>query len=233
MRKAPRISVNDLANYMVASATAQHGIIRRACEPKDYVVTRYRDARGAISSYLADPAHKTTPLDVAEKMLAQRAGDPATGASRRDDAKHSIEAIHAIPAMLGQLAQFNFTVAPKTQKKLVISGVQVSVYPDLYILGIGKSQHQVGAAVLRMTKDGTTTPMAQQRRRDMGLYVATLIMMHMGANNTYKTRLPAAKLCVAIDVQHGKVFPAPKNYKSRINNLRSACTTIAALWNQV
>lgn len=230
MTKKPRVSVNELAHFMVASETARHGIVRRAREPKHFVVTRYRDVRTTLCSYLTDPNHNTGILDQAETMFVHRTKDPAESDLRRDDAKHSIEVLHAMPSMLKALAPYEFVSAPQRQKKLTVSGVEVSVRPDLYVLGSNK---RIGSAVLRMTKDDKTTPAAQDKRRQMGLYASTIIMMHMQAHNTQKNRLPAAKLCLAIDVQHGKVFTAPTFYKKRIHDLESACVTIAALWGYV
>lgn len=233
MVKNPRISVNELAHFMVASETARHGIVKRARQPKDFVVTRYRDVRGPLCSYLIDPNHKTNALEQAEKLFLQRAVDPAESEFRRDDAKQSIEVIHAMPRMLKDLATYQFTAAPQRQKKLMICGVEVSVRADLYVHGGAQTGNQIGSAVLRMTKDDKATPAAQDKRRQMGLYAATLIMMHMNASNTQKNRVPAAKLCLAIDVQHGRVFAASKFYKKRVTDLQSACVTIAALWQHI
>ena len=177
--------------------------------------------------------HKTDVLDQAETMFLHRTTDPAESDFRRDDAKQSIEVIHAMPSILKDLAKHQFVSAPQRQKKLKISGVEVSVRADLYVLGGNNTGNQIGSAVLRMTKNDKTTTAAQDKRKQMGLYAATLIMMHMKANNTQKNRVPAAKLCLAIDVQHGKVFTAPTFYKKRINDLESACLTIAALWGCV
>ena len=123
----------------------------------------------------------------------------------------------------------DFVGAPK----LTIFGVEVSVRADMYVLASNNKKNQVGAAVLRMTKDDKTTPAAQDKRKQMGLYAATLIMMHMKVNNTHTNRVPVAKLCLAIDVQHGKVFATPTHHKKRVNDLQSACMTIAALWGHV
>lgn len=231
--KKPRISVNELAHFMIASETARHGIVRRAREPKDYVVTRYRDVRAPLCVYLVDPGHKPAVLNQAENMFIQRIADPAESDLRRDDAKQSIEVIHSMPSMLKDLAHYQFSSAPQRQKKLTIFGVEVSVRADLYVLASNNKKNQVGAAVLRMTKDDKTTPAAQDKRKQMGLYAATLIMMHMKVNNTHKNLVPVAKLCLAIDVQHGKVFATPTHHKKRVNDLQSACMTIAALWGHV
>src|SRR5262245_33569975 len=105
-RITPRISVNDLALYMVSSDTARIGIIRRAKYPQAPPIIRYRDTRAPICAYLSDPHRRVNPLVAAEEMLRQRAEDAAESSLRQDDARQSIEVIHAIQRMANQLKPF-------------------------------------------------------------------------------------------------------------------------------
>ncbi|MFM9276387.1 hypothetical protein, partial [Pseudarthrobacter sp. NKDBFgelt] len=73
------------------------------------------------------------------------------------------------------------------------------------------------------------TDAALARRREMGLYVATLARRLLDQNNQ-SDRTPANRLCLSIDVQHGEVFAAPTANVRRMNDLESACRAIAALW---
>jgi hypothetical protein len=86
-RTTPRISVNDLALYMVSSDTARIGIVRRAKNPQIPPIIRYRDARGPICSYLSDTNRSVNPLISAEEMFQQRMNDPAESTLRQDDAR--------------------------------------------------------------------------------------------------------------------------------------------------
>ena len=133
--KNPRMSVNDLALFMVSSDTARMGIIRRAREPRTHTVTRYKDARGPICSFLSDPLHNVKHLVDAEKMFEQRAIDPSVGTMRQEDALLSIEVLHAVQRMRNKLAQYMFLPAPGRQAKLKISGVDISVHADLLLHG--------------------------------------------------------------------------------------------------
>src|SRR5438034_7735259 len=99
VRPEPRISVNELALFMVSSDTARVGIVRRARYPQLPPIIRYRDARLPICQYLTDRRRAVNPLVDAEKMLRQRADDPSMSALRQDDARHSIEVLHAIQGM--------------------------------------------------------------------------------------------------------------------------------------
>ena len=230
MVEKPRISVNELARFMVVSETARHGIIKRAREPNKSNLQHYgyREVREHLCSYLIDPNSDT--LEHARGMFLQRtvAGETPF---QRDDARQSVDVIDAIQEMKDRLEPYQFSTAPPSpgQEKLVIHGVEVSLRVDVCVHSTAKTAEKIGAAVLRMAKDEQTLA-AQSKRKQMGLYVATLIMMHM---KDVQDQAPAAKLCLSIDVRRGEVFAAPPAHKKRVNDLRSACQTIAALWEKL
>jgi hypothetical protein len=225
MPNPPRISANDLAQFMVSSATAQLGIVKRAKTPIIPPIIRYKDARPAITGYLTDPAKKLNPLVAAEQMFQHRVADMSESTLRRDDAAKSIEVLHAIQGMQNQLAAYTFTQAPAKQGKLALAGVEVSVHADMLVY----SKDHIGAALLRMTQDDASTEAAIEKRKQMGLYVATMVRLHLDQNIS-TDRKPANKLCMSIDVQHGEVFIAPNSNTRRVNDLTAACRMIAALW---
>lgn len=228
-RETPRLSVNDLARYMVSSDTARMGILRRAKFPKSGPIIRYKDVREPLVTYLSDANRRVNPLVTAEQMFQQRVNDPATTALRLDDAKKSIEVLHAIQGMANRLAEYDFHNAPAKQPHLNISGVDVSVFADLLVYGSTRKNEQIGAAIFRMTQDDAETDEAKERRRDMGLYVATLAFRQIAAA-THTNREPAPRLCMSIDVQHGEIFTAPAQNSRRMTDIENACRMIAAIW---
>lgn len=232
-RPTPRISVNDLALYMVSSDTARIGIVRRAKNPQVPPITRYRDARGPICSYLSDLRRDVNPLVSAEEMFRQRMTDPAESPLRQDDARQSIEVLNALQRMSNQLAPFEFLLPPNDQGRLELGSVEVSVRADLLVYGAARGVNQIGAAVLRMTQSDGESEIARTRRREMGLYVATLARLHVDQNINVGDRQPMNRLCMSIDVQHGELFQAPDANTRRMNDLENACRFIAALWPTV
>ena len=229
-RLDPRITANDLARYMVSSDTARLGIIRRSRNPQPPPIIRYRDARDPILVYLTDRSRSVNPLVAAEQMLEQRADDSSESSFRQDDARLSIEVLHAVQGMDNKLGGFDFHNAPAGQPKLDVAGVEVSIRADLLVHATSRGVDQIGAAVLRMTQDDAATDAARARRREMGLYVATLVRLHLD-QNIRSNRAPANRLCMSIDVQHGDVFTAPNSTTRRMNDLTSACQFIAAMWD--
>ena len=230
VRATPRISVNDLALFMVVSSyTAGVGIARRAKYPQKPPIIRYRDARNTVCQYLSDRGRSVNHLVAAETMFKQRAVDPAVSVLRQDDARQSIEVLHAIQGMANQLGAFDFHPAPRDQASLNIAGVEISVHADLLVYGTTRGKDQIGAAILRLTQDDADTETARSRRQNMGLYVATLARLQLEANLA-SNREPANRLCLSIDVQHGEAFVCPNSNTRRRIDIENACRIIAALW---
>jgi len=228
-RQAPRISVNDLALYMVSSDTARVSIVRRSKFPQVPPIIRYRDVRPIVCGYLADDRRNVNPLIDAEQMFQQRSEDTAVSSMRQDDARNSIEVLHAIQRMANQLASYRFTRAPGRQTKLMLAGVEISAQADLFVTGVIRSQDHAGAAILRLTQDDADTEHARARRREMGLHVATIARLQLDQN--LSPTLPISnRFCMSIDVQHGEFFRAPDANTRRMNDLENACRFIAALW---
>ena len=231
--KDPRMSVNQLAQYMVSSPTGCVGIIDRAKHPNTAIVTRYKDARQATRAFLVDQRRDLIHLVSAENMLQQKLNDPAESAYRHEDARLSIDALHALQRMQNALAQYSFVSPPSNiQQKLVIAGVTISVSVDMLVHGKTRKIKQIGAAVLRLNKDDEPSSTARDKRKRMGLYAASVIRRHV-EENIPSDRTPANKYCMSIDVQHGEVFVAANSNIQRITEIENACRFIAALWPQM
>lgn len=232
VRLTPRITANDLALYMVSSETAKLGIIRRAKNPQAPPIIRYKDVRPVVCAYLSDDSRSANRLIEAEEMFAKRKADDSLSDLRQDDARASILVLQSVQGMNNRLAPFTFRLAPHSQPKVVIAGVEVSVRADLVVRMPIKGVEHSGAAVMRFTQDDADTEAAKAKRKDMGLYVATMVRKHIDQNML--PSLPVSnRLCLSIDVQHGEVFQAPDSNARRVNDLDAACKFIAAVWDSV
>lgn len=217
---------------MVSSETAKLGIIKRAKNPIVPPIARYKDVRPVVCAFLSDDNRSLKLLTEAEQSFAQKKDDASLSDLRQDDARASILVLHGLQGMGNQLAAFTFKGAPHSQPKLVIAGVDVSVRVDLQVTMAIKGVEHAGAAVLRMTQDDAATDAAKAKRRDMGLYVATMVRKHIDQN--LKPNLPVSnRLCMSLDIQHGEVFQAPDSNARRMNDLDAACRFISAVWDSI
>src|SRR3569623_1045680 len=99
----------------------------------------------------------------------------------------------------------------------MLADVENSDRADLLVNGSSRGQELIGAAVLRMPQDDAESATARSRRRDMGLYVATMARIHADQNIApASNRTVANRLCMSVDVQHGEVFQAPDANTSRL-----------------
>jgi hypothetical protein len=231
-RLEPRISVNDLALFMVSSDTARISIIRRTKFPKPPPIIRYRDVRAPVVAYLSDIRRDVQVLLAAECMFSQRTQDSSLGPLRQDDARQSIEVIRSLQAMQNKIGAFRFSEASQEQPQLQVSGVIVSVRLDLLVHGASRGTNQIGGAILRFTQDDADTEGAKSRRRDMGMYVAALARMHLERNFTFDAPI-ANRLCMSIDIRHGECFASAASNARRVSDIENACRFIAATWPSV
>ena len=105
-----------------------------------------------------------------------------------------------------------------------MAGLEVSVFADMLVFGNAKGEDQIGAALLRMTQDDASTDAALEKRRQMGLFVATMVRLHVD-QNIQSERKPTNRLCMSVDVQHGEVFVAPNSMK---HEHKPACLLVEA-----
>jgi hypothetical protein len=190
-----------------------------------------------IWSYVGKKQKRVTRNEIAvagaEHTFEQRAADSSESSLRQDDARQSIEVLHALQRMRNQLAPFDFVEAPQRQGTLRLADVEVSARADMLVHGDSRNGvPQIGSAILRMTQDDTESDSARSRRREMGLYVATIARLQTDQNIS-SAREPANRLCMSIDVQHGEVFLAPDSNTRRMNDVQNACQFIAAMWDRV
>ncbi|MER9346540.1 hypothetical protein [Mesorhizobium sp. M0227] len=228
-----RISANELARFMVSGDTGRMGIIKRAKEKRGAVALRYSDVRAAIAASMCDPIKGKQILAAAFGSFEQKASDASLSAWSREDASKSLDVMESFGKMVNLLKGFDFVPSPPKQPMLAIGGVGVSVNCDVLIHCPVKGVECIGAALFRLTKpDEDETDKAKSKRDQMGRFVATLVLMQVGANLA-GNRQPLFDLCWSVDVQTGEIHKAPKNTKAMIGNMENACQFIAAMWDKV
>jgi hypothetical protein len=230
---SPRISANELARFMVTGDTGRLGIIKRSREKRTSVAVRYSDVKDAISAAMCSPSTSKVLLASAYEVFQQKSRDTSLSVWSQEDSAKSLDVIDSFHAMKNQLAGYDFITAPTKQPALLIGGVSVAVSCDVIIHRPVKGVESVGAALFRLTKpDEEETATAKSKREQMGRYVSTLVMMQVSANLA-GDRQPLSELCWSLDIQSGEIHKCPKNTKTLIGNIESACTFISAMWAKV
>lgn len=230
-RSEPRISANDLAKYMVTPDPGRLGIIRRSRDSATPPRIRYAELKSGLVTFLADIRRPEAALGRLRLTLESRRDTPRSTTFIRQDAELSLAAMDAFENMKNALGGYRFVAPGQRFDLLAIAGVNVSINLDLFAVRTKNGEDQFGGVLLRLTKpDDEETENAASKRREMGLYAATLA--HMQARSLAASPgAPHHDLCMSIDVQCGEVHLAGRSAAMRSSRLEAACRFIAAMWD--
>jgi hypothetical protein len=218
VRKSPRISINKLAEYMVAGPGRRRTIIKNQKSPKDFMVAYYSQVSDVIAEYF----EKEYDAQFLEKRISAFEQKPVSSDWDETRKGVSIEALQAFADILSDLEfpQYKKVAAPRNQDKIQISGVSLSVRPEVLLKQDGKV---VGAIKLAIIKG--------ERIDDKQMdYIGTGLLVYM--RELYGESIKAND-CYTIDVFGHRLCAAPSSIKRRSDDLRAACEEIFDTWQRV
>ncbi|UPG88339.1 hypothetical protein L2Y96_13005 [Luteibacter aegosomaticola] len=217
MSKA-RISVNKLGEYLTATPARRRRIVQDQKAPKEFIVTRYSDARQEIVSFLADGMEDEQSLRDAALHLRQA---PGTDFVRQDKAG-SADAIDDFLETTDQLVLDGLVIEPvdsTVSAQIDIAGVTVSVRPDVLLKT--KAGHVAGAIKFHFPK---TYPLLDKGAE----YVAATLREYLVKQHPSSEIDP--KHCLVVDVPARVVTHAAKASKKKMADIEAACEEINARW---
>jgi hypothetical protein len=223
-RRAPRISVNKLGEYMTATPLRRRRIIYDQKRPKTFILPRYSEAQDAIAKYLIGGANDER-IVLAE--IERLSFAPSATEWEEQRKRLCIEAMqHFLEMNDGiDLEGWTATTGGNDQPRLQVGGLEISVRPEVILRGADRVGEPVGGAIkLYFSK---TIPLSQ----DGGSYIATTLHQFVDAHVESGRADP--RHCRVIDVFAGKVFSASRANIRRRNDLLAACEEIARAWEVV
>ncbi len=224
----PRLSANQLAEYLIASPTRRKSIVKEAKFPKTLLVARYDAARTGVSNFLADPMRKIAILVEALDALKERENKAAATTWVKDDCRLSAEAIKAFQKLYGNLGlgKLDCKSVVTKQPKLSFNNVEISVSLDITTHcpknGGGDS---VGGIIILLSKTEQSTSARIERCKTSAVLAAMFAGEHLGYLGT-----PDPKICFALDIFGGRLVKAPATYKMKADNIAESCEEVALRW---
>lgn len=221
LRTIPRISVNKLAEYMLASPSRRRGIIRDQKQPLDFVVARYTPVYEAVAISLV-AGGDIGPIRERLKTLYDATPDTVWKAQ---DMQLSVEALEAFLDFVDEidLSGFDVSRAPDPSRLMDMGGVELSVRPELHLRD--KSGSIAGLLKIYISK---THPLDDEAAQ----YAGTVV--HQYASEVLGNGKPLDhRQCFVVDLFARTVHVAPRAFKRRRENLLAACEEIAHRWPAV
>jgi hypothetical protein len=240
----PELSANQIAKFLTTpSHTAKEGILRSAqfvSRDNNAHRSRYSDAREAIAKYVVDrnPKHLSDARYKYNTRLSnQQSGSEYPSDWVVSDSKLSLKALEIFEKSLSNLpiSGSNFSLGDKAAEKISIENVLISVRPNVIITKPEKTlKMMVGGGLLYFSADSAEYQEGIDEEKKTSIEkictcAATLVYMY-AEQHLINYGTADRKICYSFDVFGGTAYQAPLSYVQRVNNIKSACRTIAAQW---
>jgi hypothetical protein len=224
----PRLSANQLAEYLKATPPRRKAIVKEAKFPKTSVVAQYKGAREGISRYICSPERDPSILTSTLLSLAEKEARESATPWTKDDARRSAEAIETFRKSLNALGVDKLDCRPVagSQPNIQIGGVEISVNLDATTHRLVKGVDRVGGVILMFSKASETSGTKRAERCKVSAVLALLFAKeHLGYLGE-----PDQALCYSLDVLQGRAYPAPNSYKTMLGHMQDSCEEIGLRW---
>jgi len=227
----PRLSANQLSEYLKASPTRRKGIIKDAKFPRTIIVAQYKGARESIGKFICSPERDAGILAAGIASLTAREEELDASDWTKDDSRRSIEAITTFHNSIQAIGINKLDCRPilPGQPKLDISGVEISVALDATTHRLKGGENMVGGVICLFSKATETSGTARAER----CKVAAVLALRFATEHLGFLGKADPKLCWAIDVMNGKPYRAPDSYKMLLDNMSVSCEEIALRWGSI
>ncbi len=131
---SPRVSINQLATYLVSTPAQRRRLIQNAKTPPTFLVNWYEFARQAINDFVSGGM-------VDEAILVNESnrlyGQVPTSDYEETRLRTNAEALDAFLDCYDQIDSAGHTIqlGPNTSPPLVVQGVEISVRPEFLTTG--------------------------------------------------------------------------------------------------
>jgi hypothetical protein len=220
--KKPRISVNKLAEYVEASVARRKTIVQSAKYPPKVNTTRYSVAREIIIKYLSSRNEQV----LTDGITLLNNADVSTD-FKKNDVANSISVLELVQLMeLPELEDIQAEPWEEGNPLIEISGVDVSVNPDLFLSGTIRGRKQIGVLKLSIVK---TNPLSVYGQGIVALLSKNFINMVMPEQADLVNR----KLCLSFDTFQQRTIACPDAEVARRREVEAACMEISNWWGSL
>ena len=204
VRNKPRMTFSAMCRYLSANPSEQFRILRGQKFPESPVVNNYNNAVRQILDF----AIHGNPLNPKRGNLKP----------------HEMEVVSLLHANNWTIPTEGAIRPSIPQEKMVLSGVTLSISPDLQLIGRDKKRRATGAMKFHFPKSYSLDD-------DVGRWMAALLYVHQ--SEILKDRLTSPHLCMVYDVRSDKIHRATGRYQSLMKHVSDACRMINSVWPSI
>jgi len=222
--RKPRIALNQLAEYMIASDVTRQRILTTCRFRPIARIVQYNDGRSMVAFHIASGSASINDLQIKLDKLARKPVSSGFEAQQLELNCALIAKYIALSNVI-ELPGTKILKPPLASEKLKYNGVEISVEPDLIVMDKKDGQALVGAAKIRYSKG---KPVDAEAAEYVGVGLFDFAESCLGNYG-----LAAKKLCFSLDLHSGQSIACPSSTTRKLNNMKAACAGIAAQWERI
>lgn len=217
----PRISINKLTDYLVASAANRRRILREQKYPDTFRVNYYEPAHTAMCDFLSAPSRDEGAITrEIDRLYTLTPTSDAEETRLRSNAE-------ALERFLDSHEKINFQGLELRREsndcpKLISANVEISVRPELLAAGNHRNERVCGGLKIYFSKGGRLDETTSK-------YTAAVLYRYFQAHRSDLGIVKKA-FCLVYDVFGESVFLPPSSTSRRFEDIDAACAEIALAW---
>jgi hypothetical protein len=222
---APRISVNQLATYLVSTPFQRKRIIQAAKTPPPFMVNWYDMARQPINQFVAGGMSDESILVNESIRLSRQVPNNDYEETRL---RTNLEAIDAFLDCYDQidLAEHSFRLGPNSAQPLIVDDVEISIRPEFLAMGGRRGQKVCGGIKFYFAKNDPLTDQSAP-------YITALLMQHIRDHHQPEGYTARNESCIVVDIFAGRAYAAPRAITKRFQDIKAACQEITLWWSEL
>lgn len=220
-----KISVNQLTKFLVSNSANHRAIIKAQLEQKPYMAAYYEKAQKAITQFLLNEFHDEEIIVRAIEKLQSVVPNSDQEAARINN---NVEAMDSFLIMYDEIKIFDncrLSAVTAPCPKVIVSDVEISVFPDCIITGSHKGKKVIGAIKLYFSKPDPLS-------KDMSATITVLTKRFL-EENYQETGTVMNQMCQVVDVFKKTVHSAPSSHIRKMNEISTACEEIKFWWDRL
>lgn len=219
----PRISLNQLAEYLESNPSKRKQIVFDAKYPQAFKYTRYTEARDILKKFFINNRDQKVINDGILALNRKK----TSSEFQENDKKNSIELLQLVrEADLSFFDSFEVSANDKMNSILEISGVGISVYPDIQLSKIQGNKLKFGLLKFQLRKTNNLNLESLK-------IVATVLYKYATEILAVDVKSLDYKMCIAFDAFNLNIETAPRSYALRLKRIEAACEEIALRWDNL
>jgi hypothetical protein len=225
-RRQPRMSLNQLTEYLIASPGQRKRIIEQQKHPNDFQVIYYHNAQDAIQRFIAGGMSKEELLLGAIDDLYSRSAGNQYEHDKNISNAQAIQSFFEFYQNI-DLVGLKAVAAPDDQPKFHIGSLDISVRPEIILKGNDRHSGLVIGALKLYFRNHKKAHLNE----DSAIYPSAILYKYLEKENP--DRKPLNKACIMADVFGQNFYTTPQSHKRILAEVKVACEEIAIWWDHV